>query len=57
MAYTINQDCIACAACIPECPEQCIDEGDPIYRIIARLCTDCANCAAVCPTDACVPAG
>jgi NAD-dependent dihydropyrimidine dehydrogenase PreA subunit len=55
MAYRITSDCIACAACLPECPEECIDEGDPFYHIDATKCTDCGNCEAVCPTSACVP--
>jgi NAD-dependent dihydropyrimidine dehydrogenase PreA subunit len=28
----------------------------PIYTIDASKCTDCASCAGVCPTAACVPA-
>ncbi|MBI5904525.1 MAG: ferredoxin family protein [Deltaproteobacteria bacterium] len=31
MAYKITEECIACGACVPECPAQCIAEGDPIY--------------------------
>ena len=57
MAYKITPECIACAACLSECPEQCIEEGDPFYRIIASKCTSCGNCEAVCPTSACVPTG
>jgi len=56
MAYKITEECIACGACVPECPAQCIAEGDPIYTIDASKCTDCAACAGVCPTAACVPA-
>lgn len=56
MAYKITEECISCGACAPECPEQCISEGDPIYNIEASKCTDCATCAGVCPTAACVPA-
>lgn len=54
MAYTINDDCIACGACEPECPVQCITEGD-IFLIDADECTDCGNCAEVCPTSAAGP--
>jgi ferredoxin len=53
MAYRTNEECIACGACAPECPEQCIAEGDPICFIDAGKCTDCAG---VCPTASCVPA-
>ncbi|MCP4229002.1 MAG: 4Fe-4S dicluster domain-containing protein [bacterium] len=55
MAYKITDECIACGACIPECPEDCIDEGD-IYVINPENCTDCGSCADVCPTDCCIPA-
>ncbi len=56
MAYKITEECIACGACVPECPAQAISEGDPVYTIDAEKCTDCAACAGVCPTAACVPA-
>jgi ferredoxin len=61
MAIMINEECIACDACLPECPNDAISEGDPIYIINPDLCTECVGfhdspqCAAVCPTDACVP--
>lgn len=52
MAYVINNDCIACGACEPECPVNCISAGDPIFVIDGDLCIDCGNCANVCPVDA-----
>lgn len=52
MAYRINEECIACGACEPECPVTCIIEGDPIYIIDEDACIDCGACANVCPTDA-----
>ncbi len=61
MALYITDDCIACDACLPECPNEAITEGDPIYVINPDLCTECVGfydepqCAAVCPTDACQP--
>jgi len=61
MAILINEDCIACDACLPECPNEAITEGDPIYVIDPDKCTECVGffdepqCAAVCPTDACQP--
>ncbi|MCK9562746.1 MAG: 4Fe-4S binding protein [Bacteroidales bacterium] len=51
MAHVISEDCIACGACVGECPVEAISEGD-IYVIDASLCTDCAACTEVCPTDA-----
>jgi ferredoxin len=54
MAYVITDECIACGACIPECPEGAISEGD-IYIIDPELCDDCGSCAEVCPVDCCRP--
>lgn len=50
MAHVIDETCIACGSCQPECPVDCISEGD-IYVIDAEECTDCGACVAVCPTD------
>ncbi|HGY54573.1 MAG TPA: YfhL family 4Fe-4S dicluster ferredoxin [Caldithrix abyssi] len=61
MALFINDECIACDACVPECPNDAISEGDPIYVIDPNLCTECVGffdepqCVAVCPTDAIHP--
>jgi ferredoxin len=61
MAYLINEECINCAACEPECPNQAISEGENIYIINPDRCTDClgafasSRCAEVCPVDACHP--
>ena len=52
MAYRINDDCINCGACEPECPVSCITQGDTIYVIDEDCCTDCGACADVCPVDA-----
>lgn len=51
MPHVINKNCVACGACKPECPVDCITEGD-IYVIDADACIDCGACAAVCPSDA-----
>ncbi len=61
MALLINDECIACGACEPECPNEAISEGDPIYVINPDRCTECVGfydepqCASVCPVDACQP--
>ena len=52
MAYEITDDCIACGACVPECPVEAISEGSDIYVIDPELCTDCASCVEVCPVSA-----
>ena len=56
----ITSECINCGACEPECPNNAISQGDPIYVIDPLLCTECVGfhdfeaCAAVCPVDCCV---
>lgn len=56
MSYKITEDCIACGACEPECPEGAISQAETgeIFLIDPELCTECAACAEVCPVDACV---
>jgi ferredoxin len=57
MAMTINDECIACGACVPECPSEAISEGDPLYTIDASVCVECEGhfesprCIEVCPVD------
>ena len=55
MAYVIQDTCISCGACEPECPTECISAGDDIYVINQADCIDCGSCANVCPVDAPVP--
>ncbi len=58
MAYFINDDCISCGACEPECPNQAIREGGTKFIINPDRCTECvgshksSRCAFVCPVDA-----
>ncbi|MGH7888875.1 MAG: YfhL family 4Fe-4S dicluster ferredoxin [Candidatus Binatia bacterium] len=60
MATMITADCINCGACEPECPNNAISQGDPVYVIDPLLCTECVGfhdyeaCNAVCPVDVCV---
>jgi ferredoxin len=61
MAFKITEDCIACAACESECPNEAISEGDEYFVIDPANCTECVGfystqqCADVCPVEACVP--
>ena len=55
VAYVINNECIMCDACVLECPENAIIAGDPLYKIDPDLCSDCSDCAEICPTEACEP--
>lgn len=55
MAYIIKDSCIACGACVAECPTDAITEGS-IYVIDPDKCIDCGACANACPVDAPVEA-
>ncbi|MGF7184030.1 ferredoxin [Desulfitispora alkaliphila] len=52
MTYIINDDCINCGACPPECPTDAITEEGDKHHIDPDKCIDCGNCAEVCPTEA-----
>ena len=49
MAYVIKDECIACGACIEECPVEAIVAGDDQYTIDADKCIDCGACVSKCP--------
>ncbi len=51
MAYVISEACVACGACVPQCPVEAIAEGTP-FTIDAEKCTDCSLCASCCPVEA-----
>ncbi|MEN8207659.1 MAG: 4Fe-4S binding protein [Candidatus Fermentibacteria bacterium] len=51
MAHKINDECIACGACMPECPVDAITEGDK-YSIDPDTCIDCGACIPACPVGA-----
>ena len=60
MAMLVNEECISCGACEPECPNEAITQGDSIYVIDPEKCTECVGahdtpkCVEVCPVDECV---
>ena len=57
MSLLINDECINCDVCEPECPNSAIAQGDEIYEIDPNLCTECVGhfdepqCIEVCPVD------
>lgn len=57
MSLLINDECINCDVCEPECPNGAISQGDEIYEIDPNLCTECVGhfdeptCIEVCPVD------
>ncbi|NOQ15230.1 MAG: YfhL family 4Fe-4S dicluster ferredoxin [Methyloprofundus sp.] len=57
MSLIIDDECINCDVCEPECPNGAITQGDEIYVIDPELCTECVGhhdtpqCIEVCPVD------
>ena len=57
MALLINNKCINCDMCDPECPNQAITLGEEIFEIDPDKCTECVGhydtptCVSVCPID------
>ncbi len=57
MALMITDECINCGACVPECPNEAISEGEDIFIIDPNKCTECVGwydepqCIQVCPVD------
>jgi ferredoxin len=60
VALLINDTCTACDACVPECPNDAITAGNPIYVIDPLKCTECVGakdepqCRLVCPVSDCI---
>ncbi len=60
MAMTINEDCINCGNCEPDCPNQAISSGDSRFVVAADKCTECVGafdapkCVEVCPVEGCI---
>lgn len=57
MALLITDECINCDVCEPECPNGAISQGEEVYVIDPKLCTECVGhfdspqCVAVCPVE------
>jgi ferredoxin len=59
MALLINDNCTACDACLPECPNEAISAGNQIYVIDPLKCSECVGarrpqCRLVCPVSDCI---
>ena len=60
MSLIITDECINCDVCEPECPNDAISQGETIYVINPKKCTECVGhydtpqCVEVCPVD-CIP--
>ncbi len=61
MALLIDDSCINCDMCDPECPNEAISLGEEIFEIDPDLCTECVGhydkptCVSVCPIDCIAP--
>ena len=51
----IEEECLACGACVDECPNEAISESGDTYVIDAANCDDCGTCVDSCPNEAIVP--
>lgn len=57
MALLITDECINCDVCEPECPNEAISQGEEIYVIDSKRCTECVGhydtpqCKEVCPVE------
>jgi ferredoxin len=57
----IADECICCAACVLECPNEAISEGEIGYVIDPESCTeyvgfaDVEACQRPCPVEICLP--
>jgi ferredoxin len=57
MSLLINEECVNCGVCEPECPNDAIKEGEDLYVIDWNKCTECVGffndpqCVEVCPVD------
>ncbi len=61
MALLIENSCINCDMCDPECPNEAISMGENVYEIDVDKCTECVGhydkptCVSVCPIDCIKP--
>ncbi|OGT36553.1 MAG: ferredoxin [Gammaproteobacteria bacterium RIFCSPHIGHO2_12_FULL_38_14] len=57
MSLIITDECINCDVCEPACPNQAIYQGEAIYEIDPKRCTECVGhfsepqCVAICPVE------
>ncbi len=61
MALMITEECTSCGACVDDCPNDAISEGDLVYVIDPSKCTewvaffDEPQCVRLCPIECIVP--
>ena len=47
--YFIGEGCTGCGACLPVCPQECIDISKIPAVIVQDCCLHCGRCVPVCP--------
>ncbi len=58
--YIVEDECISCGDCVPECPNESITESMVAFKIKAATCTECdgeaatPKCVDICPIDNCI---
>lgn len=50
--YYVGMSCTGCGACVPVCPQKCIDISVRPALIDRHRCLHCGRCAEVCPRRA-----
>lgn len=48
----VSEKCVACGACIENCPVEAIKYVDKKAKINPKICIGCASCIAICPIGA-----
>lgn len=52
MAHSIDlEQCLGCGVCLDSCNSSSIVQAEDKYKIISDICTDCHECASVCPVE------
>ena len=60
MALIIEDTCVNCDMCEPDCPNEAIFMGEKVYEIDPDRCTECVGyysepqCQKVCPITKCI---
>ena len=54
MFVVVDEDCISCLACEPECPKGAIEMHNNIAFIKQDNCEECGDCVDICPSGAIV---
>ncbi len=58
--YIVEDECLSCGECVPECSTDSISETMVAFKIDADTCTECKGeadspmCVSVCPIDGCI---